>query len=326
MRVRVCGQLSLADSLVRVPESGVLDAIAAAIDWSAVEVVLRPLRNRRSDAGAPGYPPVLLLRCVLLGIWHGGLSDPALEAALADRLSFRRFVGLSLDDPTPDHSTLWRFRAALEEAGLAKAVLAEINRQFEARGLIVKRGTIIDATLIPARARPPRRRRADDEAEPVSADPDAAWGAKGNKSVYGYKAHIGVDQDNTLIRGVEVSDASVTDTEMGDALINGDEEMVLGDQAYDSKERRAALKARHIRDGLMRRPNKHHPVLPPWPKRRNQLLAQVRFAVERPFAVFKELYGMRRMRFFTKARNEVQVVLACCAYNLRRVAGLPAAA
>ncbi len=112
MRVRVCGQLSLADDLVRAPENGVLDEIAGAADWAALEVVLRSLRNRRSEAGAPGNPPVLL-RCLLLGLWHGGLSDPALEAALADRLSFRRFVGLSLDGPTPDHSTLWRFRAAL---------------------------------------------------------------------------------------------------------------------------------------------------------------------------------------------------------------------
>lgn len=176
MRVRVCGQLSLADGLVRAPENGVLDQIASAVDWAALDVVLRSLRNRRSDAGAPGYPPVLLLRCLLLGVWHGGLSDPALEAALADRLSFRRFVGLSLDDPTPDHSTLWRFRAALQESGLAEAVFAEINRQFEAKGLIVKQGTLIDASLVRARARPSRRSRRGDERP--SADPDAAWGGK----------------------------------------------------------------------------------------------------------------------------------------------------
>lgn len=323
MRVRVCGQLSLADSLVRAPESGVLDRIAGAVDWAALEVVLRPLRNRRSDAGAPGYPPVLLLRCLLLGLWHGGLSDPALEAALSDRLSFRRFVGLSLDDPTPDHSTLWRFRAALEETGLAEAALAEINRQFEAKGLIVKQGTLIDASLVPARARPRRRTRRGEERP--AADPDAAWGAKNALTVFGYKIHIGVDQAHTLIRSVAVSDASVTDTELGDRLVCGDEAMVLADQGYSSKARRAWLKERGIRDGIMMRPNKHHPVLAPWPKRRNRLLAQVRFAVERPFAVFKEQYGLRRMRFFTQARNHVQVLLACCAYNLRRAVGVGAA-
>jgi len=323
MRVRVCGQLSLADSLVRVPENGVLDQIASSVDWEALSVVLRPLRNQGSDAGAPGYPPVLLLRCLLLGVWHGGLSDPALESALADRLSFRRFAGLSLDDPTPDHSTLWRFRAALETTGLAKAVFSEINRQFEAKGLIVKQGTLIDASLVKARARPAGRNPRGGERP--SADPDAAWGAKNALKVFGYKIHIGADQEHTLIRSVEVSDASVTDTEMGDHLVCGDEAMVLGDQGYSSKARRAWLKERGIRDGIMMRPNKHHPVLAPWPRRRNRLLAQVRFAVERPFAVFKEQYGLRRMRFFTAARNQVQVLLACCAYNLRRAASVLAA-
>ena len=319
MRERVCGQLSLADSLVPASGDGTLDRIAAAVDWEALAAVLQGLRSARADVGAPGYPPVVVLRCLLLGLWHGGLSDPALEAALADRLSFRRFAGLSLSDPVPDHSTLWRFRAALEASGLAEAVFAEITRQFEAKGLIVKQGTLIDASLVRARARPAGQRR--DGTPRRAADPDAAWGAKGKTKVFGYKIHIGVDQEHTLIRKVDLSAASVTDTERGDAVISGDEAMVLGDQGYASKERRQRLRAAGIRDGIMARPNKHHPVLAPWPKRRNQLLAQVRFAVERPFAVFKEHYGLRRMRFFSAARNRVQVLLACCAYNLRRAVG-----
>ena len=168
--------------------------------------------------------------------------------------------------------------------------------------------------------RKPRGEATDAPAKP-SADPDARWGRKGKKSVFGYKIHIGVDSRHTIIRRVDVTDASVTDTEPADGLICSDEQAVYGDQAYYTHARHARLTAAGIKDRLMRRPNKHHPELPPRHKRRNRLIGRVRAAVERPFAVFKERYGMRRMRFYKLARNRVQVVLACCAYNLRRAVG-----
>ena len=120
-----------------------------------------------------------------------GLSDPALETAIADRISFRRFAGFSLHDRTPDHSTLWRFRQELARAGLADRMFAEINRQLEAKNLILKRGTLIDASLVAARANPPHKPRAvaaDGEPKP-SADRDARWSRKGKTSVFGYKLH-----------------------------------------------------------------------------------------------------------------------------------------
>jgi IS5 family transposase len=263
---------------------------------------------------------------LLAGIWHN-LSDPALEAAIADRLSFRRFVGLSLHDQTPDHSTLWRFRQELAKDGLIEKVFAEINRQLEAKKLILKQGTLVDASLIPARANPPRKTRKDGEDKPPkpSADRDARWGRKGKKSVFGYKVHTGVDAGHTLIRRVHVTDASITDTEPADRLSCGDEEAVYGDQAYYTHARHARLTEAGIKDRLMRRPNRHHPELPPRQKLRNKLIAKVRAAVERPYAVFKEHYGLRRLRFFNLERNQTHVVLACCAYNLRRAASALAA-
>ena len=317
---RVVGQLSLADSLVSMPGESMLDELEAALDWAP----LRMLLGRRGGVGAgnSSYPGEPLLRCLLLGVWHG-LSDPALEKAIADRISFRRFAGFSLHDRTPDHSTLWRFREELAQDGLMDEIFAEITRQLELKNLVLKRGTLIDASLVTARANPPRKPRggaADSPAKP-SADPDARWGRKGRKSVFGYKMHIGVDAAHTIIRRVEFTPASVTDTEPADRLICGDEAAVYGDQAYYTHARHARLKLAHIKDRLMRRPNKHHPELPPRQKRRNQLIARVRAAVERPFAVFKERYGLRRMRFYTSTRNRIQVVLACCAYNLRRAVG-----
>jgi transposase, IS5 family len=322
---RNVGQMSLADGLVRAPRSSILDDVEAVVDWAP----LRSLLGKRGGGGAgnSSYPAEVLLRCLLAGIWHN-LSDPALEAAVADRLSFRRFVGLSLHDQTPDHTTLWRFRQELAKDGLIEQIFTEINRQLEARKLILKQGTLVDASLIPARANPPRKARKDaqdkdaqEKPSKPSADRDARWGRKGKKSVFGYKVHTGVDAGHTIIRRVHVTDASITDTAPADRLFCGDEKAVYGDQAYYTHARHARLTEAGIKDRLMHRPNKHHPELPPRQKKRNKLIARVRAAVERPYAVFKENYGLRRMRFFNFERNQVLIVLACCAYNLRRAAG-----
>jgi IS5 family transposase len=314
---RVLGQLSLADSLA-VSDETIFDRIGKAIDWAPVKTLLG---SRSGDGpGSTSYPAAVLVRCLLLGVWHG-LSDPALETQIRDRLSFRRFAGFSLSDSTPDHTTLWRFREELKCEQLIDKVFEEINRQLEEKGLIVKRGTLVDATFMQAQARPPQRPRKD-HAGPVkpSRDADARWGSKGKKSVFGYKMHIGVDQDHTLIRRVEVTDASVTDTEPADRLICGNEKAVYGDQAYSTHARHHRLVKEGIKDRLMHRPNKHHPQLPPRKKRHNQMIAKVRAAVERPFAMFKERYAMRRLRFFNLAANRTQCLLAACAY-LRRAIG-----
>src|SRR6266852_8143558 len=323
MAERIVGQLGFADGFVSGSGETMLDRIAGTVDWGPIAALVGPRGG--AGPGSPSYSGLVLLRCLLLGIWHD-LSDPALEHAIADRLSFRRFAGLSLHDQVPDHSTLWRFRSELAKDGLLERVFEEVVRQFDAKGLIVKRGTLIDASLVAARARPPRRAKGE-EAEPgkPSADRDARWGRKGKNTVFGYKLHIGVDAAHTIIRRVATTDASITDTEMGDAVICGDEGAVYGDQAYYTHARHERLSEAGIKDRLMRRPNKHHPALPARHKRRNRLIGRVRSGVERPFAVIKEHYGLRCMRFFALVRNQVHAVLACCAYNLRRAVTVLAA-
>ena len=174
--------MSLAVALVQARRSSILDEVEAVVDWGP----LRSLLGKRGGTGAGNsrYPAEVLLRCLLAGIWHN-LSDPALEAAIADRLSFRRFVGLSLHDQTPDHTTLWRFRQELAKDGLFEKIFAEIDRQLEARKLILKQGTLVDASLIPARANPPRKPRkgAEDTPPKPSADPDTRGAIKA-KRVY----------------------------------------------------------------------------------------------------------------------------------------------
>lgn len=316
---RVLGQLSLADGLASSDET-IFDLVLKEIDWLPIQELLGARSG--SGAGSASYPALALMRCLLLGVWHG-LSDPALEAQIRDRLSFRRFAGFSLSDRTPDHSTLWRFRDELTREGRIEKLFEEINRQLAEKKLILKRGTLVDASFMQARGRPPRRPKkgCQGPAKP-SADKDARWGRKGAKSVFGYKMHIGVDQDHTIIRRVELTDASVTDTGPADRLICGDEGAVYGDQAYFTHDRHKRLIGQRIKDRMMHRPNKHHPDLPPRKKLRNQLIAKVRAAVERPFAVFKERYGMRRLRFFNLAANRTQCIIGACAYNLRCMIGV----
>ena len=136
--------------------------------------------------GAPAYPPLTMFKIVFLQQWYG-LSDPQPEEAVRDRLSFRRFCGVPLDAETPDHSSIWRFRQTVEKLGLSEKLLAEVNRQLDARGLIVKRGTLVDATIIAAAVkRPPF------EEGPVNPrDPDASFTVKNDKTYFGYKAHSG---------------------------------------------------------------------------------------------------------------------------------------
>ena len=126
---------------------GFLEVIDRAFDWGAFEVLLSAIHGSRK--GAPGYPPLTMFKILLLQQWYT-LSDPAAEEAVRDRLSFRRFCRLPLDQETPDPSSIWRFRQTIDELGLSKALLAEANRQLDAKGLMVKSGTLVDATLIAA--------------------------------------------------------------------------------------------------------------------------------------------------------------------------------
>lgn len=317
MSVKRTGQLGFGEvAAARRGGNAALERVSALVDWSRIEPLLAGLRD--PGPGRPGYRPVLMFKALLLSAWYG-LSDAELEYRLGDSLAFGRFVGLSLDDEVPDSTTLCRFRGELAGRGLMPVLFAELDRQLEAAGLVLKRGTMLDATLIEAAAarRPPGV---------ASADPDAAYARRSGKpgSTFGYKAHVGVDQGSGLIRSVATTPANVNDTTPADALIRGDERAVLADAAYHTHARERALKARGIKPRLMRRPNKHHPVLPPRLQRLNKLISRQRAAVETTFATFKRRMGLVRVRYFGLAKAAAQITLAAMAFNLRRAAVLTA--
>jgi IS5 family transposase len=344
MSRRELGQLSLADSLVSgVGTNTTLERLGDLIDWSALGELVSPLNPLRR--GAPGYPALALLKAVLLQQWHG-LSDPGLEAALADRLSFRRFCGFALDDQTPDHVTIHRFREGLRRHGLAERVFEEVNRQIDQRELILRRGTLIDASLVEAAVkRPPKPKteeqspaetpeepaptEAADSPAPVPArppsklvrstvDPEAAWTKKNGRRTFGYKAHVGVDRGSGIIRRQRLTPANVNDTVEADHLICGDEAAVYADEAYTTRKRRERLRELGIKNRMMHRPNKHHP-LTPRQIRHNRAIGRHRAPVEQVFAQLKRLCGWTRVRYYGVARNAVHLALLCTALNLKRL-------
>lgn len=330
MAYRQIGQPSFADALAsrRGKGGAVLRRIHELVDWVAVERVLCGLPE--PERGAPAYPRLVMFKAVLLQQWYG-LSDPELEEALDDRASFRDFCGFALGDETPDHTTIWRFREALQQAGLDETLFAEMLRQIDARGLVLRRGTLIDASLIPAAVKPPRPPKdplppGPDGREPSKLvnserDADARWTKKGGKRYFGYKAHVGVDQGSAIIRRSKLTDAAVNDTVPADELISGDEKAVYADQAYDKHERRAGLAALGIKPRLMFRPNKHHP-LSERKKRFNGAVGRRRAPVEQVFARLKGIYGWARARYLGLARNHTHLRLLCLAMNLKRWAVL----
>ena len=312
MSVKGTGQFSFVDALLPqgLKGSGRLDRLSELVKWYRLEKLLAKLRQE--GPGRPGYRPVLMFKALLLQSLYG-LSDAELEEALGDRLSFRRFVGLGLEDDIPDHTTLCRFRNRLVEAGLLETLFAELDRQLEQAGVILKRGTMLDATLIETTVRPPGEQR-------PSVDPDARITArKGRRGItFGYKAHVGVDEGSGVIRSVITTPANVNDTVPADDLIRGDEKVVWGDAAYHTHRREAALKARGVKPRLARRPNKNHPVLPPRLALYNKLIARRRAAVETTFATLKRRMGLSVIRYIGLAKASGQVLIAAMAFNLRR--------
>lgn len=286
--------------------------ISGLLDWAPLERLLSPIHSSRR--GEPSYPPLAMFKVLLLQRWYG-LSDPAMEEALYDRLSFRRFVGLALEDDTPDHTTIFRFREQLARRRLMEPLFAELTGQLASRGAILKQGTLIDATLIQGAARRPRM--GEDKVSP--ADPDARFGANNERRryVFGYKLHVAVDAGSGLVRRLATTSANRQEVALAGDLVQGDELAVYADRGYDAEWLHRDLARRGIADGVMRRNRPGH-KLSPEEIARNHALALRRRTVEKLFGTLKRSYRLSRLPYFNLARNATALALACFAFNLRR--------
>lgn len=311
------GQMSFGDMEVasRVGEGHFLKKIDSQISWHPFEKILEPLYH--PSQGRPSHPPLVMFKALLLQQWYG-LSDPGLEEAIRDRLSFQRFLGLSLKDRVPDETRICRFRNMLAQGGLGERLFALLGEQLDAKGLIVRRGSLIDATLIKAKPRPPRR------GEP-SPDPEADWVRHGKDGHFGYKVHLTVDQGSGLLRRLALTSASTSEARLFEAMVMGDEAAVFADGAYAKDDRKAALRRRGVFCGIINRPWRYRAVTARQ-KKRNSFFSVVRRAVERVIGTLKTRYRLDRCWYVGAERNRCHLWLKGMCYNLKKMLVLQATA
>jgi IS5 family transposase len=320
-----------------------LDAVDTLVNWSRVERKLRKKLGRSEEncAGVKAYPALCMFKILLLQSWYE-LSDQAMEEALSDRYSFSRFVGISLDEDVPDHTTICRFRNLLAEEKLLQKLLNEVNAQFAAQGKLVKTGCVVDASIISSSARP--RKQVDIEMVSTdreeedgndckvtvnySKDADAAWLRKGSRCYYGYKGHMAVDSGNGFILTGHVTPANSSDTKELKRLVRSArlpaKARVYGDKGFCSQANRDTLRARKLKNGIMDKATRGHP-LSPRQKQRNRQISAVRGIVERGFGTLKRCYGLYRAKYLGVLKVEAEFLLAAFAFNLKKAVSLSSA-
>ena len=195
------------------------------IDWKPLVREIAVIdKTDAQTGGRPRKNPLWMIKATFLQSLFS-LSDPQLEDQLIDRLSFQRFAGINLDQEIPDFTTFWRFKESLSTHDLDARIFELINQQLEAKGLMVKKGTIVDASIIPSSNRPLSNKKREELAEQPSSqiDTDAQSTRKGGRYYFGYKGHIGVDIESKLIRKATFTPANAHDSTQTEQLISYDE-------------------------------------------------------------------------------------------------------
>lgn len=306
-------QYGLLDSLMpSAPANDFLERLDGALDWKPMEKALQGMYP--ATTGRPPCAPLTLFKMSLLQHCYG-LSDPQCEELVADRMSWRRFVGMGLQDKVPDETTLVRFRQRLVEHGLHEKLLGLVNRQLEQKGFILKTCTLVDATLLAA------ARRAPAKEDKSGGDDDAGFTVKGGQPHYGYKAHVAADQTHTLIRSVTLTEASVHDSREFETVVQGDEEMVVADKAYWSQERSRWCQRRKIHNGILRKAFRGQP-LDRTTLLFNAAMSRVRCGIEKIFGWWKRSTGYGRVRYVGREPNRLELEFKSVCWNLKRLVSL----
>ncbi|WP_137822533.1 IS5 family transposase [Pseudomonas sp. D(2018)] len=280
------------------------------VPWKGLVALIEP-HYPKGEGGRPAYPLMAMLRVHLMQNWFG-YSDPAMEEALYETTILRQFAGLSLER-IPDETTILNFRRLLEKHELAAGILAVINGYLGDRGLSLRQGTIVDATLIHA---PSSTKNQDGK-----RDPEMHQTKKGNTYYFGMKAHIGVDAESGLVHSVVGTAANVADVTQVDRLLHGEENVVCADAGYTGVEKREEHAGRQVIWQVAARRStyqKHgkRSLLYRVKRRIEKAKAQVRAKVEHPFRVIKRQFCYVKVRFRGLAKNTTQLVTLFALSNL----------
>lgn len=279
-----------------------LDEMDQVVPWAALEAVIEPFYPRAGKGRHP-YPLRTMLRIHLMQQWYA-LSDPAMEEALYEISSMRRFARLSLARGTiPDETTILHFRHLLERHALAERILATVNGLLVRQGLMLKQGTIVDATIIAA---PSSTKNSTGE-----RDPEMHQTKKGNQWYFGMKAHVGSDAETGLVHTVEGTAANVADVTVAHALLHGDEDVVFADAGYQGVAKRPENPGASIDWQVAMRPGKRRALsesdIDQLRDRVERLKAQVRAKGEHAFRVVKRQFGFTKVRYRGLTKNTAQL-------------------
>jgi len=275
-----------------------LAEMEAVVPWAALLAVIEPHYPTTGRRGRPPMPLATMLRLYFMQQWYA-LSDPAMEDALYEIESMRRFARLDLaDDAIPDETTILKFRHLLEKHGLTSQMMDVINTTLEQRGLLLKGGTMVDATIIHA---PPSTKNKDRQ-----RDPEMHQTKKGNQWYFGMKIHVGADVRSGLAHTVLVTPANAADISQLPDLLREDDRAVFGDKGYVNNEFKRQARKTGVFWGVSLKASKAH-RLTAANKRFNHKMSSIRARVEHLFRVIKRQFGYTKVRYKGIAKNAAQV-------------------
>jgi transposase, IS5 family len=279
-----------------------LDEMNLVVPWTELLSLIAPYAPR-AKTGRPPFELATMLRIHFLQQWFG-LSDLVMEEALFETALYREFAGLSSVERIPDRVSILRFRHMLEEHQLAPQILATVNATLADKGLMLRQGTVVDATLIAA---PSSTKNQDGE-----RDPEMHQTKKGNQWHFGMKAHIGVDADSGLVHTVVGTAANVNDVTQAAKLVHGEETDVFADAGYQGVAKREEVKDIKVNWHVAMRPGKRRALKKDTPMgaildKIEHVKARIRAKVEHPFRVIKRQFGYMKVRYRGLAKNTAQL-------------------
>lgn len=286
-----------------------LDEIDELVNWEPIEK--RLLKMYSKCKGRPAIPPLGMFKLLLLEYFYD-LSDVRVVQELHDRRSFERFCGIDLLEHRVDDTTMVKFRERIREANLTQRLLNIFNKQIEDRGLLIKKGTLVDSTIVRGLHRPGATGRGGDV-----LDPDVTWTKRDGKPEHGMKVSLSVDEGSDIVRQVVLTSANVNDMEIFADLVLGDEKKVYADKGYASEQNRDILALLEIENGILYK-GCYRRKLRGWQVSLNKRNSRHRANIERKFAEAKMRHGMEQHRYRGIERNWVQVVFTVIAMNLKK--------
>lgn len=286
-----------------------LDEMNSVIPWGKFAGKILPYYESK-ETGRKKKEVLLMLRVYFLQQWYN-LSDPAAEEAIYDRNSFQKFLGIDLLSQTvPDETTILNFRHLLEAHSLQEKFFAVVNEILEEKGLMMKEGTIVDATIITAPSSTKNKRK--------KRDPEMSSTRKGNDWFFGMKANVGVDDESGLVHTLKTSTAKVNDKAVMEALWHGKEKRKWGDKGYYDENAKREARAQGIFWGVLDRGKRGH-LLSSSQKRRNKKHSSVRSKVEHPFQVLNCQWKYEKVRYRGLYKNTMQLFSLFMLINLFKV-------